>query len=48
MTRSSISVDTNISDEFSLQAERAGKTLYTFANEWLQAASKISAEGGTA
>ena len=48
MTRSSISVDTNISDEFSLQAERAGKTLYTFANEWLDAASKISADGGTA
>lgn len=48
MTRSSISVDTNISEEFSLQAERAGKTLYTFANEWLNAASKISAEGGTA
>ena len=48
MTRSSISVETNISDEFSLQAERAGKTLYTFANEWLEAASKISAEGGTA
>ena len=48
MTRSSISVDTNVSDEFSLQAERAGKTLYTFANEWLDAASKISAEGGSA
>ena len=48
MTRSSISVDTNISEEFSLQAERAGKTLYTFANEWLNAASRISAEGGTA
>ena len=48
MTRSSISVDTNISEEFSLQAERAGKTLYTFANEWLNAASRISAERGTA
>ena len=48
MTRSSISVETNISDEFSLQAERAGKTLYTFANEWLEAASRISSEGGTA
>ena len=48
MTRSSVSVETNISEEFSLQAERARKTLYTFANEWLDAASKISAEGGTA
>ena len=48
MTRSSISVDINVSEEFSLQAERAGKTLFTFANEWLGAASKISAEGGTA
>ena len=48
MTRSSISVDTNISDEFSLQAQREGKTLYTFANEWLEAASRISSEGGTA
>lgn len=48
MTRSSISVDTGISEEFSLQAERAGKTLYTFANEWLNAASRISAEGGSA
>ena len=48
MPRNSISVESNVADEFSLQAERAGKTLYTFANEWLQAAAKISAEGGTA
>jgi hypothetical protein len=48
MPRNSLSVEKNVSDEFSLQAERAGKTLYAFANEWLEAAAKISAEGGTA
>lgn len=48
MPRASLSVERDVADEFSLQAERKGKTLYTFANEWLQAASKISAEGGTA
>ena len=48
MPRNSISVESNVADEFSLQAELAGKTLYTFANEWLQAAANISAEGGTA
>jgi hypothetical protein len=48
MPRNSISVESNVADEFSLQAERAGKTLYTFTNEWLQAAAKIAAEGGTA
>lgn len=48
MPRNSISVESNVADEFSLQAEHAGKTLYTFANEWLQAAARISAEGGTA
>lgn len=48
MPRISLSVDRDIGNEFSTQAERAGKTLYTFANEWLDTASKISAEGGTA
>jgi hypothetical protein len=48
MPRNSISVESKVADEFSLQAERAGKTLYAFANEWLDAAAKISAEGGTA
>ena len=48
MPRISLSVDRNIGNEFSTQAERADKTLYTFANEWLDTASKISAEGGTA
>ena len=41
-------MDRNISDEFSVQAQREGKTLYSFTNEWLDTASKISAEGGTA
>jgi hypothetical protein len=48
MPRNSLSVEKNVADEFSLQAERAGKTLYTFSNEWLSAAAKISSEGGTA
>lgn len=48
MPRASLSVDRNISDEFSVQAQREGKTLYSFTNEWLDTASKISAEGGTA
>ena len=47
MPRASLSVDRNISDEFSVQAQREGKTLYSFTNEWLDTASKISAEGGT-
>ena len=46
MTRSSLSVDSGVADEFSLQAERAGKTLYAFANESLSAITKISQEGG--
>jgi hypothetical protein len=48
MPRGSLSVDKNIANEFSVQAERQGKTLYSFANEWLNAASKITAEGGAA
>jgi len=38
MTRSSLSVDSGVADEFSVQAERSGKTIYAFANEWLDAA----------
>jgi hypothetical protein len=45
--RVSISVDRDVGEKFSLQAGRAGKTLYAFANEWLATASKISSEGGT-
>ncbi len=48
MPRASLSVDRNISDEFSVQAQREGKTLYSFTNEWLETAAKISAEGGNA
>lgn len=48
MPRASLSADRNVTDEFSTQAERAGKTLYAFTNEWLDAAAKVSAEGGTA
>ena len=48
MTRASLSVDRKFADEFSIQAERSGKTLYSFANEWIGAASKIVAEGGSA
>ena len=48
MPRASVSVDRNVSDEFSVQAERSGKTLYSFTNEWLDTDAKISAEGGSA
>ncbi len=48
MPRASLSVDRNISDEFSVQAQREGKTLYSFTNEWLDTAAKISSEGGNA
>jgi len=47
MSRSNVSVETSIFDEFSLQARRQNKTLFAFGNEWLAAASKISAEGGS-
>lgn len=46
--RVSISVDRGVGEEFSLQADRTGRTLYAFANDWLVTASKISAQGGTA
>jgi len=46
--RISISVDRGIGEGFSLQADRTGRPLHSFANEWLAAASKISAQGGTA
>jgi hypothetical protein len=46
--RVSISVERGIGEEFSLEAGRTGRPLYSFANEWLATASKISAQGGTA
>ena len=48
MTRASLSVDRKLADEFSIQAERSGKTLYSFANEWITTAAKVTAEGGSA
>jgi hypothetical protein len=46
--RTSLSVPRDVGDQFTAQADRAGKILYSFASEWLDAASKISARGGTA
>jgi len=46
--RVSISVDRDIGEEFSREADRTGKPLYVFANDWLATASRISAQGGTA
>lgn len=48
MPRANISLEKTVFDNFSAQAEREGKTLYSFTNEWLDAAAKISAEGGQA
>lgn len=48
MTRANISVDKAVYDEFASQAMLRGKTLYALTNEWLDAAAKISAEGGSA
>jgi hypothetical protein len=47
MARTNISVDQNVFTEFSSQAERQSKTLFSFANESLLAVAKISAEGGS-
>jgi len=44
--RTNISVDHNVFVEFSSQAEKESRTLFTYANEWLSVASKIAAEGG--
>jgi hypothetical protein len=48
MPRSNISLDKAVFDKFSSRASQEGKTLYAFTNEWLDAASNISAEGGSA
>lgn len=47
MARTNISVDQNIFEEFSAQAERQNKTLFAFANESLSTISKVASEGGT-
>jgi hypothetical protein len=46
MTRTNISVDQAVFDEFSFEAKRANKTLFAFANEALSTVSRISSEGG--
>lgn len=46
--RANISLDKLVFDEFAAQAAQEGKTLYSFTNEWLGAAAKISAAGGNA
>jgi len=46
--RANISLDKIVFDEFASQAAQEGKTLYSFTNEWLGAAAKISAAGGNA
>ena len=41
-----MSVDHSVFEEFSSQAEKRHKTLFTYANDWLSVASKLAAEGG--
>ena len=48
MPRVNISLDKAVYDRFSERAAREGKTMYAFTNEWLEAASNISADGGSA
>jgi len=48
LQRANIALDKTIFENFAAQAAREGKTLYAFTNEWLDAAVKISAEGGEA
>ncbi len=47
MARTNISVDQQVFEEFSSQADQQNKTLFAFANETLTAISKICAEGGS-
>jgi hypothetical protein len=46
VARTNISVEREIFEDFSLQAERQNKTLFAFANESLSVMAKIVAEGG--
>ena len=46
MARTNISVDQNVFEAFSAEAERQNKTLFAFANESLSVVTKISTEGG--
>ena len=47
MARTNISVDQNVFEAFSAEAERQNKTLFAFANESLSAITKIASEGGS-
>jgi len=48
VTRANISVDKPVFDEFAAQSMLEGKTLFAFTNEWLDAAAKVSSQGGRA
>ncbi|MDG6939123.1 MAG: hypothetical protein JRN39_01815 [Nitrososphaerota archaeon] len=48
MSRTNITVDRSVFQEFSSQVKRQNKSLFASANESLLAVSKIYAEGGTA
>jgi hypothetical protein len=48
LVRANISVDKPVFDDFAAQAMLEGKTLFAFTNEWLDAAAKVSAQGGKA
>ena len=47
MARTNISVDKNVFEAFSAEAERQNKTLFAFANEALSVVTKIAEEGGS-
>ncbi len=46
MKRTNMSIDHEVFEEFSSQAEKKHRTLFTYANDWLSVASKVAAEGG--
>ena len=47
MARTNISVDQNVFEAFSAEAERQNKTLFAFANESLSVITKVASEGGS-
>lgn len=47
MARTNISVDKNVFEAFSAEAERQNKTLFAFANEALSTVTRIAGEGGS-
>lgn len=47
VSRTNLSVNPVTYEEFELQAQKQGKTLFSFTNETLSVMAKISAEGGT-